>query len=222
MDKSIQINELMSEIEQLKKKISEGSLAKSASKQTEQEQSKSPAPIRGSVKATQPQLRPDQIVRPPIPRFIEESATPAIGFSPSVREATPANVSLSMSVEEVFQKWPALVAEACKQRIAVGSMLSETSLVEVQGNQFRVACPDDFHLDALKRNKQFLSDLAEGMFGAKIRLEAILANSHQPSAQQSGSITTPVETASTEPENDPLSHPLVKKVMKEFAGKKID
>ncbi len=219
MDKSIQVSELLAQIEELKKKVPEGTQQRIAATPRKESDEETTAPIRGAVKASQPILRPDQIVQPPM------------YILPGELGKTPAQAAISLSgagqdergrpplsSEEAFQKWPELVAEVSRQRIAIGSILSETSLVEVNGNQLRVACPDDFHLDTLKRNKQFLADLAQGMFGAKIRLDTILAR--VPSAEK----PTPGanETPESVPQEEPQHYPVIDALIREFGAKKID
>ena len=218
MDNSIQVGELLAQIEQLKKKAADGSsLRLSTTHQTAGGQDTA-APIRGAVKASQPMLRPEQIVPPPVFVLADDSTTrvtqPAVSLA-GLTHPDPATVSLSR--DEAFQRWPELVAEACRQRIAIGSILSETSLIEVQGNLLRVACPDDFHLDALKRNRQFLSDLAHSMFGAKIRLDTIIST--LPRREVS---VMEVETEPPPPQENPQQYPVIDALIREFGAKKID
>jgi DNA polymerase-3 subunit gamma/tau len=221
MDRSIQLGELLAQIEELKKKAADGPHQPGTANRQISGGQNQPAPIRGAVKASQPVLRPDQIVHPPIFSLTDEltsrPAKPAIKLTGEIQ---PDPAAISLTREEVFQKWPDLVAEACRQRIAVGSILSETSLVEVQGNQLRVACPDDFHLDALKRNKQFLADLARSLFGAKIRLETILGTVSQPRISLSDKKTEP--SISLQQQGDPQHYPVIDALVREFGAKKIE
>ncbi len=220
MDRSVQLNELLAQIEELKKKGGDGNYRREPLKPGALNPSEPTAPIRGMVKASQPQLRPDQIVRHtqlPVLERVSSFISSSMVQSARTPNGPP---PLRISQEEAFQKWPELVAEACRQRIAVGNMLSESSLVEVNGDQFRVACPDDFHLNLLKRNKQFVSDLAESMFGARIRLETILDNVSQTSP---ATAHDPAESAAPDnPKAEQATNPIVEALIKEFGAKKVE
>ena len=203
MDSSVQIDQLLDELEELKKKANGKSPPLSLpSVLTE-------TPIRGSVKATQPTLRTDQMVSPF--SIGERSFAPQSPLLPRQPEIP------SLSAEQAHGKWTAFVDQARKERIAVGTMLSETTLLESQQGKLRIGCPDDFHIDALKRNRQFLSDLAHRVYGAKVLLETILRNSPDPSPAP-----TSITAQETSPSDDLRDHPIVKALKKEFGAIEVE
>jgi DNA polymerase III subunit gamma/tau len=163
------------------------------------------APIRGNVKATQPTLRADQIVTPStmiveIPRVGEQINLP--------------------TKRDILDKWSMFVSEARKERIVIGTMLSETSFIDIKNNRLCISCPDDFHADTLNinRNRQYLQDLAERVYGAKVQLETIL------SSQQNFSDTSTKHEPS-EPQQSPTSsqkHPVIQALVREFGVKPIN
>jgi len=128
----------------------------------------SPAPIRGSVRASQPTLRPDQVV------------PSAAGEVPVIATMVPAAPAADIFTgPSAAGNWRSLLEEFRKEKMGIGTMLGETRFHGVRGNSVSIACPDDFHADLLKRNRHYISSLAERMYGAKIQIETILA-AHTP------------------------------------------
>lgn len=189
-----------------------------------------PVPVvRGNVKATQPTLRPDQIVAAPPP---PPSEPPAKSMQRIVAPATaptaaPPEPPLRISAEDARGKWGQFVEQARVQRIAVGTMLSESHLVDVRENSLRIGCPDDFHANTLQRHRQFIADLAQEIYGAKLKLETILAEAppHAPRHE------APLPSAATAPiraEQHPVSgpddlhaHPVVQALIRDFGAQEI-
>jgi DNA polymerase-3 subunit gamma/tau len=225
LDRSVEIGQLLQQIEEIKKKNSNGLNTSSVRQDTPLPAiPRIETPVRGNVKASQPTLRPDQIV----PSTILGAANVAtesgsiyqrnisLPKTPVVQEPM-----IKLSLSEATEKWSVLVSEASKHRILVGTMLSEAALVDVKENSLCIACPDDFHLDALKRNRQFLLDLAQQVYGAKVRLETILSSSgqrSQPHLDQSTSHqqTVPTQTAAS------AQHPTVEAIIREFGAKVLE
>src|SRR5208283_3821844 len=113
--------------------------------------SSSEAPLRGSVKATQPTLRPDQIVSTPITRSPEPFVFSKKNVSsqhveveaPISRSNIPEPSTITLTPDEAEKKWSTFLEETLKQRIAVGTMLGEANLIDVRNNMLRIGCPDD-------------------------------------------------------------------------------
>jgi hypothetical protein len=131
----------------------------------------SPAPVRGTVKATQPTLRPDQYVQPLSPSVVATFLQPA--GAEAFAQAVPEPATLSAA--DWSRNWPKIVDEVRKEKIAIGHLLAETSFHAANGASVCIACPDDFHADLLKRNRQYISQLAERIYGARVQFESILA-----------------------------------------------
>ena len=224
LDRSVQIGELLEQLEGLKKKLAAGSSEREPFPVQKAAPPAIAPAIRGSVKASQPSLRPEQIVLPaaPVPEIIPAlTGQPALSMTPVARPLPAESPAADrISIDEAQAKWPALVAEVCKKRIAVGTMLGETALVGVGGGSLKISCPDDFHLDQLMRNRQFITDLAQNIYGAKVRLDTILANA------RSRESTAPAHTAETKPSEQPASatvgeHPIVQALIREFGAREI-
>ncbi len=207
----------------------------------------SPAPLRGTVKATQPTLRPDQYVIPPagmnpvIATLIELAEEPAtaestaamaasatIGTSaPPAARASDAPVS-TFAGQDGARHWANLVEQVRREKIAIGSILAETSFHGLNGSSISIACPDDFHADLLKRNRQYISALAERIYGAKFQFESILAS--MPATASAGTArdsaaggrTTELGSGGSGDASDRIRElPLVRALVKEFGAEEI-
>ncbi len=210
MDRTVEISTLIGQIEELKKALNgdaSGSRPQGPAAQ-----------VRGTVKASQPTLLPEQRVPPPPPASPKKSDL-------GEKEPPPAQTMRKqaepvLTNDEARGKWADLIAEACRQRIAFGSMLSETSLVSVEGDKLRIACPDGFHVDALKRNKQFLMDLAQSVYGAKLRLDTLIGAASPQLPEQETSLSA--NPASTDrPAQPPAEHPILQSLIREFGAQEI-
>lgn len=178
----------------------------------------SPAPVMGSVRASQPTLRADQVVVPP-------GADPVISTMMPPRAAhvpdTEAPAVAIFSGPGAAGSWRSLIEEVRKEKIGIGTMLGETSFHGVRGNNVRISCPDDFHADILKRNRHYISALAERMYGAKIQIDTILAENRSDDAPP------PADTREGRPSSGGVSgknlrdHPLVQALITEFGAEEI-
>ncbi|MBI1805251.1 MAG: DNA polymerase III subunit gamma/tau [Ignavibacteriae bacterium] len=227
LDSSVQIMHLLDQLDELKKKIDGGkvnSFQKSITATSPELQNS--MPVKGAVKASQPVLRPDQIVLPsisttsePIRFSVGERSSSVSGSAAPIAQDPPAAI---ISKNEAQQKWTQFVAEVSKQRVHVGAILGATAILDVRDNSLQIACPDGFHLDTLKRNKQFLVNLAESIYGAKMKLETMVANIQQsPSTFTAHDRDSALPVASSEsPEN--RRHPIIRALIREFGAKELD
>ncbi len=209
LDSSIEISQLIEQLRELKKNILNPADKKTILSTEISPPQATEAPIKGTVKASPPTLHAEQVVTMTIP------------LSEPSQVYQRVSLSSSLSNEEAFSKWPALVNETLKQRIALGTMLSETSLVEVRDGRLRIGCPDDFHRDTLtmKRNHQFLQELAEKIYGAKVQLDAIISHTVTPKNQASYT-STQHETSAEQTKTN--QHPVVLALIREFGAKPIN
>jgi DNA polymerase-3 subunit gamma/tau len=209
LDSSIEISRLLQQLEELKKTLN-GSPEKKTFPLFEAKTAKTTeTPVKGSVKASPPTLRAEQIV--PQALFISEPA-------PNYQRVS---LAPTLSNDEVLSKWSIVVEETRKQRISLGTMLSETSLVGVQDGKLCIGCPDDFHRDELKlkRNQQFLQELTQKIYGAKIQLETIISHHTTTQNQLDDSNAEKIETDSPPQTNQ---HPIIQALIREFGAKPIN
>jgi DNA polymerase-3 subunit gamma/tau len=200
MDSSVDISSLIGTIEEMQKNITDGSLR---SDKSEAMDSAKP-PIKGSVKASPPTLAPHQVVQiQQPPPTIRMSATESI---------EPPHFTLSA---DPLAKWSILVDKACKERAYVGMMLNQTSLLEAGENCLRIGVPDDFHLTELNmaKTRQYIQDLAQQVYGAKMRLETIISS---PREQEKSPNSKEANHSTLQ------QHPVVQTLMREFGAKPIN
>ncbi len=216
MDSSIDIQQLLSRLEDLKKRVGgKPDISETALLAREE---KTETPIRGSVKATPPTLRPDQIVSP---RLMLADVPPRHQQSRSLRpsDSDPAPIpstaeeSPRLSLEDVHIKWSSLIDQTRKERIDLWAFLGESRPIEVHGDKLQIGCPDNFHLDTFKRNREYISQLAQKIYGGKVKLEAILS-SVPPG---------PVEKNRNEPEKKgTIQHPVIQALIREFGAEPVE
>lgn len=237
LDRSVQINQLLEQIEELKKKLNGRSAETSAPSAKPEVRNPEPlrqAPIQGSVRASQPHLRPDQVVPSPVstseaPNGIyRRQSTPTVTQVAAVQyDSSPAVAQIqepvrAISLDEAFSKWGSFIEQARKQRIAVGTMLSETRVVNVQGNNIQIGCPDDFHLEGLKRHRTFLMDLAQQVYGAKVRLETLITTEVPPVPTSASPTNRTTTEEMKQPDTELRQHPVVRAIVNEFAAKELE
>jgi DNA polymerase-3 subunit gamma/tau len=215
MDSSIEIQQLLARLEDLKKRVG-GKPDTSDAAPLPRE--KLETPIRGSVKATPPSLRPDQIVSPrPMladlpppyrqsrPLRTSDAEPPPI---PSTAEELP-----RLSVEDVRAKWSTLIDQTRKERIDLWAFLGESKPLEIRGDKLQIACPDNFHLDTFRRNRDYISQLAQKVYGGKVKLEAILSSAPP----------LPLEKPDNNSEKKgTLQHPVIQALIREFGAEPVE
>jgi hypothetical protein len=279
---SVRLEALLGELEELKKKVeSAGSLSSGAtntrpagptppsSAPLRREapepgvggnliplRDKSPAPLRGTVKATPPTLRADQFVPPPDPGLLAtflsrpDAGTPSFPAPPFGRTMQASQATqvpnevpnaldafderpavapqpVTLGAAEWSRNWPKIVDEVRKEKIAIGHLLAETSFHAASGNSISIACPDDFHADLLKRNRLYISALAERIYGARVQFDSILAAApSSPSAaagdgRSAGDDPARDRSAAGGPKDALNNSPLVEALVREFGAEEI-
>lgn len=203
MENSVQIGELLTQIDELKKKLSSG------------------IPIGGNVLASPPSLSSAKKYDNKNDLLASIASTNIL--YPSLRDTikpayvnTPYHQTISvlqapetqmipmaqLSFEEASVKWKDVVLQAKQERVSLGSFLSLTQVVDCGNGLLKIACPDNFHLELFKKNKDHINGLAEKVYGGRLRLEAILSNidtstsmSHKKVEEHKPEITHPVVEA---------------------------
>lgn len=213
MEKSVQIGELLTQIDELKKKLSSG------------------IPIGGNVLASPPSLSSAKKYDNKND-LLASIASTNISY-PSLRDTakaayvttsyhqtksvfqTPETEMIPMaqlSFEEASVKWKDVVLQAKQERVSLGSVLSLTQVVDCCNGSLKIACPDNFHLELFKKNKDHINGLAEKVYGGRLRLEAILSN-----IDKSISIS-PKKAEEHKPE---ITHPVVEALKTKLGALKI-
>ncbi|MGH2567792.1 MAG: DNA polymerase III subunit gamma/tau [Bacteroidota bacterium] len=79
-----------------------------------------------------------------------------------------------VSAEEAYASWQQWVSTVQGTRVSVGAALGVSSILDVNDGALRIACPDDYHLSSLRRNKEFLTESFHKVTGRKVRIEPVL------------------------------------------------
>lgn len=174
MDNSVEIGKLLDQIEELKKKIDSG------------------IKVEGKVMASPPSsVTAHKLTNIPPTRtssmhiggygfgaknyestsglfsgknFSNETSSVAQSFSP----AKP------ISLDEAVAKWGIIVNEAGQNRVFLKTILSSSRIIDCSNGLLKISCLNESHLEMLKKNRDYISDLAAQIYGIRVRLEAIV------------------------------------------------
>ncbi len=224
LDDGVEIAELLEKLESLKEQIETAKPASvpqstlfGSGSFSDPAKDLGRAGVRGSVKASQPLLRPEQrlvpretIAEPTLPVY--DAARTTLSVTGQAEEAiTP----MSLTLENIQEKWSTFVAEARKNKIAIATILSETRISELRGDKLCLTCPNEFSIDVLRNNKEFLFDLARQVYGTRLRFEGTIGENGAGHADHS-------EHTSSAPDGDQLQHPIVQALMREIGARQIE
>jgi DNA polymerase III subunit gamma/tau len=96
------------------------------------------------------------------PNNMAEKLTPTAPAHAS--PATDRSVKI-ISVEEAFARWDEFVSAVKISRINLGSILSQSTLINVENGCVRIACENEFQLNTLRRSREYLGEISKRVFG---------------------------------------------------------
>lgn len=94
-----------------------------------------------------------------------------------VHDTTPAQYTAqspsmkTITAEEAFARWDEFVGAVRTARINLGSVLSQSKLVDVKNGCVQLLCENDFQLNTLRRSKEYLGEISKRIFGAAAPFE---------------------------------------------------
>ncbi len=184
LEQSVKIDVLLRQLDEMGKKLNSGD--HSTSKPLSMNVS-DPSPVQRPRPAVQvaEESSTDYVVTP----IKKISDIPKISLvSPQADTSMPIPTALTTGeqelssahdlLERVKQEWGRIVDDARKKKISVGTILGESTPINITHETLQIACVDDFHFSSLKRNQMFLTDTVNALLGTKLRIEPIL----QPTA----------------------------------------
>jgi hypothetical protein len=122
-------------------------------------------------------------------RFVREPSSSSLYATPAVTDSPASESFQAISADEAYACWQQWIAEVQRARISVGAALSVSTILDVDGGALRIACPDDYHLSSLRKNKEFLMESFQKVAGRKVRIEVVLhtklptpTSEHSPAA----------------------------------------
>lgn len=162
LDNSVEIEKIINQIHELKKKLS-GNMK-----------------IEGSVMASTPKsLTNNNKINSFTNPFTENykifqtfntQQTPAAESKPILSGFTTLNISEEVAIE----KWMNVIQSAGKNRVYLKTILDSSKLIECRNGTLKISCSNAAQLEMIKKNQEYLTQLAQSIYGAKIRLETIL------------------------------------------------
>ncbi len=219
MDESVKIDELLSQIEALKKKLSS-------------DNSLTPAPLRDAVpSANDPAVLREHEVPGRAPASVAERkpaysvsvSSPAPILQPRVAESsgTPApdvqrTGTVRVSIQTVVERWQGFIDEIMKERINIGSIVAKCTPLEMVDGSLRLGCPDQFSASSLLQVKEYLTPRLQTYFSSRLSFEPVV----RMYSGAGGAQTTAGEGApparSTSRSAAEMEHPIIKILFRDF------
>ncbi len=241
MESSVRIEDLLQQIEELKKRLDGAVVAPSArstSAGTPQrpanpvsEQQASEVKVVGTVSAGRLKSAATVAVKGVV-TYNEQSSRMVAQIPAASAQST--SVSLlgntapmqTISVQEAYAQWQQWVDEVRKVKISVGTVLGESQILDVRNGTVRIGCPDDYHYSTLKKSKEFLVDSFHRITGAKMYIEPVvykastrLAKSEQTMVATS-SIVAPGPSRMSPDADD--EHPVIAALKRELGVERVE
>jgi DNA polymerase-3 subunit gamma/tau len=232
LDSTVEIQQLLAQLEELKREI-DGSLPPESNPGRHQKNNSSDTLFSPLSSSSNTQSSHEGQSFKHVPREAKNLEIPASAPMPSVQsarepivpynakrvEATTSQEPKSVqviSLDEIQARWKEFVEEIRKQRIHVGTLLSESRPLGVNGSTVKVGCRDEFHLTTLKRSKDFLVESAQKVYGKKVRIEISVdpatGDVKQNKKASGGNEQSKLST---------LDHPVIKALMRELGAEPL-
>jgi DNA polymerase-3 subunit gamma/tau len=216
MQGSVELSELIDQLDTLKKKLDDSASAPSTGIHTP------PGPGRAEV-----------------PRAPGSPISPARAAKPLLRDSgngnsRPANqpdatAPMPLSEDELSARWPEFVSEVRREKISLGSILESSTLLGVKNGVIRLGCANDFQASSILRNKEVLGGFLLKIFNVRARLEVETGGKYQHSPKESGTTSTVSGHAPASPPDTPAQgtepqeeHPIVKAIIRELGAEPLE
>ena len=184
MESSVQIGELLQQIEVIKKKLSSNGNTNLLPSSPETTRHSTPPSsdlkVVGEVGAgylkSKSAISYSSLIGSNLTNLTE--ASKLVEFQRSAqRIAEPQAMIQSASADEITKHWSTFVSNVSKSHIAVGTSLTETCILDVHNGMVRISCPDDYHFSTLKRNREILANALHQVVGKQVTIEPVLRSS---------------------------------------------
>jgi DNA polymerase III subunit gamma/tau len=241
LERSVQIDTLISQIDELKKKLNAGGgstenrgtgikTAPPAESTTELKvvgqvnagRLRNASPSTSTSVSLEDRQRPFSAQSTTVtPVALPEMQAPVV----AVRETT-AEPPRKISVDEAYEQWQQWITEVRKVKIGIGTILGESSILDIADGALRIACPDDYHFSSLKRHKEFLIDSFHKVTGLKLRIEPVLhetldrpTSPTQVTARNESTFVSQTQSAHKQGETE---HPVILALRRELGAEPIE
>ena len=156
-----------------------------------------PAP---SVPAEPPRMR--ETVRPKFsapegnPRFTVAAPEKRPAESAAAAATATSAVVNNVTLHDVSAQWSDIVDAMRKKKISVGTILGETAPMEIVNGTLQIACGDDFHFGTVLRNKEIVAETINTILSSRLRIEPILKEVGMPAVPPPAARPTPSPASS--------------------------
>ena len=225
MEQAVKIDELLTQFDDLKKKLhSERSHAVVAAPEEK--------PVPRTIEQPRVIESPREHDIPSTPRYSVQDAQPRYTFVTPVKKSaeeqqqkeTPVAQNVqNVTIADVQQQWNTIVDAMRKKKISVGTILGETTPVEIINGTLQIACGDDFHRGTLVRNKEVLAETINSILQSRLRIEPIMQEpgSHQQNGNHPTTEKKSQSNISAPTPQQIEDHPLVKKLVSDFGAERV-
>jgi DNA polymerase-3 subunit gamma/tau len=211
MDDSVKIDELLAQIDALKKKLKSGqSLTSAPAHAGTAPASAGPterdAPVRAAAPAAERKhmysVSVSTAAAPSAPRVSEPSRTQPLA---SAQEP-------GVSIGDVNERWSGFIEEVMKERINIGSIVAKCLPLEIVDGSLRLSCPDQLCASTLLQYKEYLAPRLNAFFSSRL--------SYEPVVRMTSGTTAPSQDApavrSTTRSAAEMENPIVKILFRDF------
>jgi len=226
MEQSVKIDDLLRQLDELKKKLDSGAHTATASINLTSSTHSSMSRPAVSEPAVD-ERRTTYTVIPPQ----KIADLPKLSLSAPQKDPVPSPVvapDLSLNhfaVEEVQREWDKIVDDVRRKKISVGTILGESVPFSVTDQTLQIACSDDFHFSSLKRNQMFLTETINTLLGSKLRIEPVLRPSVASPLPLPAKTVPPKPNQAPDVQADgstpPKEHPLIETLYRDFGAERI-
>jgi len=203
LEGSAKIDELLLELDHLKKKLSgsagndspkpkpplqrsESQPAATATPRVSEHRNPFEVKVVGSVNAgplrslsaavSSPGARLESTPSQPTGMYEPRHANAVSISQPGIEQQSTLTQLKPITLESAYSSWRDWISEVSHTKVSVGSILGSTQIVGVSNGALRIGCPDDFHISSLKRNREFLANAFLKVTGCAVRIEPILSD----------------------------------------------
>jgi DNA polymerase-3 subunit gamma/tau len=124
----------------------------------------------------------------------------------------------SITIEEVFRQWNTFVEGVSHERIALGISLGNATPCDIKDGIVRISCSDDFQFNSLKREKTYLNETIQRIVGKRVAIEPILQK-NIPLQQKKSEVSASIGVIK---EKDEVEHPIIQILLRDFGAERIE
>ena len=144
---------------------------------------------------------------------------PSVPYAVKTVESSPPpekKTVQTISLDEIQGRWREFIEEIRKQRIYVGTLLSQSRPLAVNDDVVKLGCREESHLTTLKRSKEFLVESAQKIYGKKVRIEISVSPLADDGKEKKGETSKDGGAKLSM-----LDHPVIRALMRELGAEPL-